>query len=58
MVRGKPLKLGRPYNRRRKLRNTKTAVKATGNHLAKYMTWYKTKQRTQITTLTGPLTSG
>ena len=36
-VRGKPLQLGRTYHRRRTLRKTKTAEKATGNHLGKYV---------------------
>jgi len=36
-VRGKPLQLGRTYHRRRTLRNTKTAGKATGNHPGKYV---------------------
>ena len=34
-VRGKPLQLGRTYHRRRTLRKTKTAEKATGNHPGK-----------------------
>jgi len=36
-VRGKPLQLGRTYHRRRTLRKTKTAGKATGNHPGKYV---------------------
>jgi len=36
-VTGKPLQLGRTYHRRRTLRKTKTAGKATGNHPCKYV---------------------
>jgi len=36
-VTGKPLQLGRTYHRRRTLRKTKTAGKATGNHPDKYV---------------------
>jgi len=36
-VRGKPLQLGMSYHRRRTLRKTKTAGKATGTHPGKYV---------------------
>jgi len=35
-VRGKPLQLGRTYHRRRTLKKTKTAGKATGTYPGKY----------------------
>jgi len=37
VVRGKPQQLVTTYNRRRKLRKTKTAGKARGNHPDKYV---------------------
>jgi len=36
-IRGKPLQLGKTYHRKRTLRKTKTAEKATETYPAKYM---------------------
>jgi len=58
-VRGKPLQLRRTYHRRRTLRKTKTAGKATGNHRGKYVireTEYAAAPLCGVDMLSRPLT--